>query len=241
MEAPQDLMLKHKLNWTEGEITWLCPADAASGKMRQLVSEQRQSSAAMFTAATLAIRVCQVCLHVRGTGQTHLIQHEEKQQKNMTSWAVRRSPSTSASSLNVFFFIVLVMCVIFKFYKIVWLKSNLPTTNCVKSWVILSRTLRNNQNTKKARFFKNKGSDPVSKRLKCSGALKLCADKFLPEALRRAKVAAANVVWLFSLKAATSVCLLAEADATVLCAHPRRSAAGSGGGGGGGSSPPRMD
>lgn len=35
----------------------------------------------------------------------------------------------------------------------------------------------------------------MSKHLKCTCASKLCTDKFLPEALRRAEVAAANVVW----------------------------------------------
>lgn len=56
----QDLTPKHQIHSTGGEITRLRSADAASGKMRRPVSEQRQSSAAAFAAATSAVRACQV-------------------------------------------------------------------------------------------------------------------------------------------------------------------------------------
>lgn len=150
--APSDLTLKHKINWTEGEITWLCPADAASGKMRRLVSERRQSSAAMFTAAMLAFRVCQVCLRARETGQTHLIQHEEKQQKNMMSRQVGLNdlgplllshPRTARVFLYTFSDVL----------NLFILKSSIIVRF---GWLILSRTPRNNQNTKKVRFFRTR-------------------------------------------------------------------------------------
>lgn len=95
-------MLKNKIRLTEEKITRSRPADTVSGKMRHLVWERRQSSAATVTAATLAFRACQLCLHARETGQTHLIQRKRGKTAEKhgvkTSRSVRGPQSTSAKS-----------------------------------------------------------------------------------------------------------------------------------------------